>query len=288
VELCFIVPINFLEEFATRGKYHLVLVHICQQSKKYKDFYKERRKMGDFVILDNSVYELEKPIEDERLVDIACDLNANEIILPDYPENVEKTLKISENFLSRMAKNNMLKKFQYALVIQGKRIKDVEKTIKFLLEVEECKTLCFSGIPLRMYLYIVDELEKKNILYVPRSLSFTMNHLYSRVALYFFLKKEGYIERLRERGKKIHILGLTDGIELLNYAKEDVIRSCDSSSAFVHGYHYIAYTYKGLPGEKLSVKLDFFTKNINNLQRQLIEHNIKMLKIFAKGVDYVV
>lgn|GEM_PF-6136419 len=285
MELCFITPINFLEEFATQSRYHLILPHICQTSKKYKDFYRERRKEGDFVILDNGSYELDKPIGNKEIIDIACDLDVNEIVLPDYIEDIEKTLEASYIFLSEIEKNNLLKKFQYAFVMQGKKVKDLEKAIKLALEVNECKTLCFSGIPSSMYLLMVNELEGSGEWYTPKSLSFTMRHLYSRVTLYFFLKKEGYIDELKKHNKKIHILGLTDGVELLNYAKEDVVRSCDSSSAFVHGYHYIAYTYKGLPGEKLSIKLDFFVKDINDLQRQTIEHNIKMLKIFAKGVD---
>jgi len=67
VKVAFITPVPELERFATASDYHLVLAHICEQYPEYVEFYRERVKQGDYIILDNSAFELSGSVEVEMI-----------------------------------------------------------------------------------------------------------------------------------------------------------------------------------------------------------------------------
>lgn len=96
MKVAFITPTPMLEEFATRSQYHLVLAHIYEVDAEYRKFYKERVAAGDFVILDNSAYELQESVAVERLLQCALDLNPTAVFLPDCRFNTERTIELAE------------------------------------------------------------------------------------------------------------------------------------------------------------------------------------------------
>jgi len=72
IDLGFIVPTMWLEQFATFSNYHLVLAHMIRDDPKYLEFYRRRSREGDFITLDNSSYELGDGVFTEQdLLDFA-------------------------------------------------------------------------------------------------------------------------------------------------------------------------------------------------------------------------
>src|SRR5580765_952846 len=55
MEFCIISPVTGLQTYAIRSRSHLLLPQI--QHPDYVNFYRERRKQGDTIILDNGAYE---------------------------------------------------------------------------------------------------------------------------------------------------------------------------------------------------------------------------------------
>lgn len=94
MEVCFITPTPMLEEYATKSKHHLILAHIYEQDVDYRSFYQQRVKEGDFVILDNSAYELGKSYDIDRLLNIAEELQPAAMFLPDSRFETEETLQL--------------------------------------------------------------------------------------------------------------------------------------------------------------------------------------------------
>jgi len=80
MEFCVISPVGGLEQFATLSKRHLVLAHI--KNSRYKEFYKERKLLGDFLILDNGAYETGEPNEQAILEGIEY-YEPDVVVLPD-------------------------------------------------------------------------------------------------------------------------------------------------------------------------------------------------------------
>lgn len=95
MQAAFITPTSMLNFFATRSNYHLVLAHIYREDENYRNFYKERVAAGDFVLLDNSAYELTVGLNVDILLECALDLNPTAVFLPDSRFDSEETKKLA-------------------------------------------------------------------------------------------------------------------------------------------------------------------------------------------------
>lgn len=92
MRLALICPIPDLELFAVRSRIHLVLPEYLTD-KVYFNFYKHRREIGDYLILDNGAHEHDGPLPMSDLVMWANELRANEIVLPDVQRDTKATVR---------------------------------------------------------------------------------------------------------------------------------------------------------------------------------------------------
>lgn len=80
-----IAPTGLLKRYCNSG-YHLALAHMLEDS-QYLQFYRAKRDLGDYIILDNSVIELGHPVGPDHLI-MACDLlQPSELVLADFPRD---------------------------------------------------------------------------------------------------------------------------------------------------------------------------------------------------------
>lgn len=82
---CIIAPTPYLEKFAALSSAHLVLAHIVKENPEYAAFYQRMRARGDFVLMDNSAFELGASFDPTQLVDLGKACHAEALVLPDYP-----------------------------------------------------------------------------------------------------------------------------------------------------------------------------------------------------------
>lgn len=266
----FIVPIKYLN-LSLESDFHLILPHIVEKYPEYGEFYKRRIEAGDFVMLDNSAFELGKPIDAQIQKRIAYELNVNEVVLPDFLSDSKETLKSIEKTLSTVYTNN---DFSIAAVSQGKDIESYIDCFRQLVEIKEINTVCMPAII---------EFPVKNIGW---EVPFRMPEMVlRRIYLIEHLYERGIINELIKSRKQIHLLGSYDQVELYYYRTKgyNFVRSNDSSSAFVHGQRGIRYTLTGLPCKKIEEKIDFGCSNLTEYQIDCVKHNMNMIKWFAQG-----
>ena len=110
-EFCFITPIDYLE-YTEWSSSHLVLAHLVDESEKYASFYKERSELdGDFIMMDNSAYELKEPYSPDKLLELGQMCGADAIVLPDYPfQPSSVTVEAAKKFIP-IFKNAGMKTF---------------------------------------------------------------------------------------------------------------------------------------------------------------------------------
>lgn len=97
---CFITPISYLEQFAIYSKTHLVLAHLVDTNEQYAEFYRNRALFGDFIMMDNSAYELKEPYSPDKLIELGKKCGAHAIVLPDYPfQPGQKTIEAAIKFI---------------------------------------------------------------------------------------------------------------------------------------------------------------------------------------------
>jgi hypothetical protein len=260
MKTAFIVPTKFLRAFATKSDYHLTLAHKALADRKYSDFYKTRSKSGDFVICDNSAFELGKPIEGNRLLRAAELVGAKEIVCPDSLFDGKGTIRAVNNFI----KNYVVPKgVGLMAVAQGANWRDFlncYQTLNLMPEIQSIG-LSFLGV-------------EKALPDVSTTLS--------RLVALDILVNQGLAPT-----KPIHLLGMGDNpIELKLFRTTKLskyIRGNDSSSAFVHGQHGFKFDpVIGLNRKKIKKKIDLELTALSDGQKADIRHNINVIKSWVK------
>jgi hypothetical protein len=78
------VPIPYIKEGRKFNDYDYCLPHLLDESEEYKKYFTESKLEGRYVIMDNSLHELGKPYEADRLWYWMNSLEPDEFIVPDY------------------------------------------------------------------------------------------------------------------------------------------------------------------------------------------------------------
>lgn len=258
MDLGFIVPIKYLEQFAVKSTYHLVLAHVVAVSWKYRDFYRSESKLNKIITLDNSSYELGDDLyTPEDLTGFALSVNATEVMAPEHYEDGKKTYEKVAAFKDTLRSIPKAAKLKIFATAHGKTLDEA------FLCASKCIDLGVDTIGLSCRL---------NFFPYKTSVTTAAARLLSRKML---------VEKLlvEKSSTSYHLLGLNDPRELYYY--DERIRSNDSSSAFLNGLLEV-----DLLGEKNYKKpveqLDFsFGEDLRNNQAWCIYRNIAYLKKLA-------
>ena len=68
-QFCIITPISYLD-YAAWSQTHLVLAHLVDESEEYAEFYHQRSLFGEYIMMDNSAYELKEPYSPTKLLEL--------------------------------------------------------------------------------------------------------------------------------------------------------------------------------------------------------------------------
>lgn len=253
MKISFEIPVNYLEMFSEFTDYDFILAHNLKIP-KYFSFYSKRKKKV-FSILDNSAFELEKPLEGDVLIDCVKKIDPNVVIAPDVLRDCESTLEKTDNFIRLMEKYNCKNKI--AGVVQGKTFKEYLRCYKWYLNNKKIDLICVPfDVPFNVFDLKVD--------------SPTNQFMLNRVS---FLKKMWLKFSFK---KPHHLLGASNPIEIIFYSGLMDL-SMDTSSPIVHGLHGIRFGLFGLPNEKIKTKLDFHVK-LERYQIKNILYNIEKMR----------
>lgn len=249
---CFITPISYLEQFATMSKRHLVLAHLVDSSLTYSNFYRDRSLAGDYIMMDNSAYELHEPYSPDRLIDLANQCGAHAIVLPDYPfQAAQVTIDAAEEFAPQFKAAG----FHTFFVPQSQR-GDLDDWLRAYDYAAESKLIDIIGM---------------SILGIPNALP-AIDPAYARVVMAAMLKDRGQFAN-----KAHHFLGLNagPGLEIPSLLRMNALTSIDSSGpvwAGIHGHHYTNECDSLQTVKKLKSVVDFrvpASKDTATLQRIL-------------------
>lgn len=254
---CFITPISYLNQFATMSNRHLVLAHLVDDSLTYANFYRDRSQAGDYIMMDNSAYELHEPYSPDRLIDLANKCGAHAIVLPDYPfQPAQVTIDAAEEFAPLFKAAG----FHTFFVPQSQR-GDLDDWLRAYDYAAESDLIDIIGM---------------SILGIPNALP-AIDPAYARVVMTSLLKDRGQFAC-----KAHHFLGLNSGVnlEIPSLLRMNALTSVDSSgpvwSAILgHSYTTEADSYQLVSKVKLPVDFSIpLSKDQPTLDR--IRNNVDM------------
>lgn len=234
MEMCFIAPTPLLKDFATKSSTHLILAHIYAEDEEYRKFYQERIQAGDFVILDNSAYELGSSYGLGKLLSIASTLQPAAMFLPDVRFDYRETLQQVDTALVFIKQTTGIKSALYA-VPQGNNQTEILYCYDRLLRIPEV-----AGIGL------YEEIGK-------------VAGLKNREEFLCLLEETGRIKK----GIYYHLLGMEDQpADIQQLAKHEWVNSIDSVKPIAYGLYGIAFdAEKGSLVEYPHRQKDYFTRD---------------------------
>lgn len=144
-----IAPPSLLNEIQPFSRFHLVLAHKVIYDIRYHNFYRDRSKAGDFILLDNSAVEKRGRAMPMKNVALAAMLiRPAVVVLPDVLFDAEGTLDEIENAL-RSPHVRMMRRYmsnlKFAVVVQGLDVDEWLECFKILNGIPGIDIL---GIPM--------------------------------------------------------------------------------------------------------------------------------------------
>lgn len=270
-EFCAIAPIAYSQLVAGR-KAHLVLAHLIDRDhaaldihRDYVDVYtafiQAEAAAGAFIMMDNSAYELKKPYEPEKLLELAQLCGAHAIVLPDYPFNhSSKTIEAAKQF-APIFKEAGFKTFFVPQSQKGDQA-DWIAAYNWAANGEGKDLVDIIGV---------------SILGVPVAFP-ELDPAFARVVVMKLLKEQGIFNPEKHH----HYLGLNAGpaLEIPSLLRMGVLSTVDSSGPVwaginTHRYSEECDSYQAV--KKLTSAVDFFmpyTKDKRIVER--ITHNVQL------------
>jgi len=266
VKIFHTAPVAFMQVLEQHQDFLFIEAHAALENKKYADYLVTHKtlKPNVYVIMDNSAYLLGGPMSEKDFMRAYEYFIPDCIIALDHPYSRKKTLDATESFVARYKKQIDAK---IMAVPQGETYADYISCFWRLCENPDVDVI---GVNMFMDWEHPDmsKLEKTERICRYRNMILWNAHDIVRMAT-----------ENKRLPKSLHLLGITSGRELTFIRDNNLftVKSCDSSSAFIHGYYGVKYGPKGLKAKDWDHKLDFSIKEVTDEQRKNILHNIKIL-----------
>lgn len=266
-EFCIITPTEYLK-YAEWTSSHLVLAHLVDTDDKYAEFYALRRKCGDFIMMDNSAYELKEPYSPDKLLELAEKCGADAIVLPDYPfQPSAVTVEAAKKFIPQFKEAG----YQTFFVPQSER-GDLGDWLNGYNWAASNPDIDIIGM---------------SILGVPNALP-DIHYAYARVVMTQKLMDAGYWAGHKHH----HYLGLNagPGLEIPTLLKMNALDTLDSSGpvwAGILGHQYSVDTDSLQATSKLKMPVDFsypYSKD-DDTHARIVTNLTLTLDLFNPGND---
>ncbi len=220
-----IVPTAYLETMseAPRSVY-LALAHQVLGDPVYRDFFRQQKA---YVVLDNSAFELGAALSSKDILQAMTRIQPQEIVLPDVLYEATETVQRVQDFLKAYVPL-LPTGIRYMAVPHGKTMQEYVECYKKLAAMPHVHTLGIGTI-------------------------YNSAFEGGRTAIFQTLQTQGTLS-----SKPHHLLGLGDSgnLELEKLKKYAVIRSCDSSAAYMQARHGVQLV-EGQPYKKIREKINF-------------------------------
>lgn len=194
---------------------HLLIKSSPHFNQEYYDYYKERVKGAEYSILDNSCYELGKPVNNKDYLKVIDEFKPTHIILPDFPFDGEKTIQYSLDFYgSYFADREDRQRYKFIGVLHGRDLAGYVNCLKEFTKMPFVDTIGLNVSPREDF----------------------SDYLRPHILAYI-LKNQSQFK------KKIHFLGVFNIGELQKYsrAERELIFSLDTSAPIMCGANGIDF-----------------------------------------------
>jgi len=235
-------PIPYMKDIRGIIDYDYCLPHLLDESKEYKKYFQESKEMHRYIIMDNSLHELGKPYDSDRLWHWMNYFKPNEFIVPDYWQDKTSTLVAAKSWLQKVYP----KETTPVAVVQASNKAEAWECYN-ILKTQGYKKIAFS--------YGADWYYLEGLQTVPKTSR--KNEFITKAHGRYNIIKEFYNKGLISKFDRVHLLGCNIPQEFSWYKDMPFIETIDTSNPVIHGLSGIKYNDWGLD-DKVSTKVDKF------------------------------
>lgn len=208
-------PKSIFYEIEKVTDYSYALVHLFEEDQEYYNLFKKAVKQGREIILDNSIFELEKAFDADRFRYWVERLKPTWYIVPDVLENAGGTMAKMAEWNGRYRKGLPGKTVG---VVQGKTYEEIVDCYEYMDNIAQVDMIAISFD----YSYYEQSFPHSNKL---------VSWMLGRVKLLGDLLRDGIINETKPH----HLLGVALYREGLYYKDYNWIYSMDTSNPVVYG-----------------------------------------------------
>ncbi|NJL70837.1 MAG: hypothetical protein HC888_04115 [Candidatus Competibacteraceae bacterium] len=264
-----ISPIPHLESLGGT-EFHLILSHVLNEHSEYLDFYRQRSRNGDFIVLDNSAHELGAGGDIRSLLDQAFTVGASEVVLPDVLFSDRETVRRTTEAIRILADSPSLSSLMTSYGMS-------------VMVVPQAKTVYDWGVCLRELLLATSQLPEGIHVTIGVSKDYEtwpggLGNLIDRYVRPRYEANFGGPSPL-----SVHLLGW--GRELYQLSsivhRFPWIRSTDSAKPFVYAMNGIQLNFSRACPKYPGRPYDYFTRTLTSSQQDLANRNIDVFRVRA-------
>ena len=268
----FIISEPMLHLLQSGSSMHLTLPHLYEKHPEYVDYYRLMSENGDWVMQDNSLFELKEVVAGD-LFKYAEMIKASELVVPEVLRDREASVAAVNEFF-RAATAQRLKDYKYCCVLQASSYEDLALYYEYV-DKQLDGLITTIGIPFDLeYDAYGDRSEAK------QKAGFNRFSVIRRLVG----------DQIWNAQKTHHLFGLFNPAELTAYKAEfpafiwNSIRSNDSSGCFWHSLYGMRYYANcGLLYRKIESHMDFSVSFTHQEQYNTFWRNRDMMLEFVRG-----
>lgn len=250
------VPFCLLEESRKFNDYDYCLPHLLDQNEEYKNFFYESKKMGRYIIMDNSLHELGEAYDTDRLLYWVNELKPDEFIVPDVWEDCEGSIENALEWLNVDLPEETTK----VVVVQAKS--------------ENEALICFDT-------YLNYGYKKIAISYGASWYNKICPHPnkdFGKAIGRFTFVNNLHHQNLIPEDLKLHLLGTSWPAEFGMYKNIPEIETIDTSNPIMAGVEYTRYGELGISTKPTANMNVYQDAELGTLRMDDIKHNVEQFR----------
>jgi hypothetical protein len=250
------VPFCLLEKSREFNDYDYCLPHLMDESEEYRNFFYESKKMGRYIVMDNSLHELGEAYNTERLLYWIDEIKPNEFIVPDVWEDYAASVRNAKQWATVKMPVNTTK----VAVVQAKSLHEA------ILCTQTYKDLGYKKIAYSYGASYYNDL-------APHPDKDFGKAIGRFIALSKMIEKG-----ILYNSDRIHLLGTANPIEFGLYKNINCIESIDTSNPVMAGIEKRVYYQLGLSPKPVANMNKYQDVSEDFIETELIEYNIRKFR----------
>jgi len=245
-------PLCLLGDSKNFNDYDYCLPHLLDEEKGYEEYFRQAKKEGRYIIMDNSLHELGTAYDTERLMYWISELEPDEFIVPDVWENRDQSVVNARYWKQILLPKNTTK----VAVVQATTLHEASTCYQTYKDLGYKKIAFSYGAS-----YYNDVCPHPN-----KDLGKALGRMYVIASLY----KTGIIWK----SDRIHLLGCAVPQEFGWYKGYDCIESIDTSNPVMAALEGTRYNLWGLDAKPKANMNDYFFMLNDQVNWDLVTENL--------------